>query len=63
MNKESTQTLHIKGIVAAEIHLLVNFSGQMLIYQNNRLIIKLIVNSEKCSGFSRKRTHKELCKI
>lgn len=63
MNKESTQILHIKGTAGAEIHLLVNFSGQMLVCQNNRLNIKLIANSEKRSVFSRKRTGEELCRI
>lgn len=51
MNKESTQILHIKGTAGAEIHLLVNYSGQMLVCQNNRLNIKLIANSEKHSVF------------
>lgn len=63
MNTESTQIRHIKGIVGTEINLLVYFSGQMLIYQNSRLNIKLIANSEKCSVFSRKTPREELHKI
>lgn len=63
MNKESSQILHIKGVDGAEIHLLVGFSGQMLICQNSRFNIKLILTPEKYSLFSRIRTHEELHRI
>lgn len=53
MNKESSQIFHIKGVDGAEIHLLVDFSGQMLICQNNRFNNKLIPIPEKYSTLSR----------
>lgn len=36
MNRESSRRLHIKGVDGGEIHLLVDFSGQMLTCWNNR---------------------------
>lgn len=63
MNKESSQILHIKGVDGAEINLLVDFSGQMLVCQNNTFNIKLSPASEKCTFWNKNtwRTAWDLC--
>lgn len=54
MNKEPSQIFHIKGV---------DFSGQMLICQNNSFNIKLIPAPGKHPILSRIRIHKELRRI
>lgn len=63
MNKESSQILHIKGVDGAEINVLVDFSGQMLVCQNNTFNIKLSPASEKCTFWNKNtwRTAWDLC--